>query len=53
MYDKHNYSTVKLNDYLVTAIESSKFIVPSTQENEDYFGRVVSSGANPENSPGE
>ena len=51
MYDKHDDSMVKLNDYLVTAIEGSKFIVPSTQENEAYFGRFVTSKANPEHSP--
>jgi Transposase DDE domain len=51
MYDKHGDKMVKLNDYLVTAIDGSKFIVPSTKENEDYFGRFVPSGAKPENSP--
>lgn len=51
MYDKHDDNIVKLNDYLVTAIDGSKFIVPSTKENEDYFGRFVPSGAKPENSP--
>jgi len=51
MYDKHDDSMVKLNDYLVTAIDGSKFIVPSTQENEAYFGRFVTSKANPEHSP--
>lgn len=51
MYDKHDDVMVKLNGYLVTAIAGSKFILPSTQENEDRFGRFVPSGAQPENSP--
>jgi Transposase DDE domain. len=51
MYDKHDDKMVKLNDYLVTAIDGSKFILPSTKENEEYFGRFVSGKATPENSP--
>ena len=51
MYDKHDDSMVKLNGYLVTAIDGSKITLPSTPENEVHFGKFTPSGAEPENSP--
>ena len=51
MYDKHDDSMAKLNGYLVTAVDGSKIILPSTPENEAYFGRHVSGRTKPENEP--
>lgn len=51
MYDKHDGVMVKLNNYLVTAVDGSKFIVPSTKENEETFGRHSNSKECNENSP--
>ena len=39
LYDKENESFVKLNDYYVTAIDGSNFILPSTEENAGKYGR--------------
>lgn len=45
IYDKENESMVKLNGYIVTAIDGSDFILPSTPENAEIYGRAKSNNS--------
>ena len=46
IYDKENESMVKLNGYIVTAIDGSDINVPTTKENVEIYGRA---SGNPKN----
>jgi len=51
VYDEENDSMVKLNGYLITAIDGSDFILPSTEENAEKYGRSIGSALDEKNVP--
>lgn len=50
IYDRENESMVKLNGYIVTAIDGSDFILPSTKENGEIYGYHKGNESDEENS---
>jgi len=41
VYDEEKDSMVKLNGYLITAVDGSDFILPSTEENAEKYGQSI------------
>ncbi|OLF30224.1 IS4 family transposase [Staphylococcus sp. 47.1] len=44
IYEERNRQLVKLNGYIITAIDGSDIVLPSTQENAEKYGRHVGPG---------
>lgn len=51
IYDRENGSMVKLNGYIVSAVDGSDFILPSTKENGEKYGYHKGNEKDEENSP--